>query len=850
MSRDELRWRATAAARAAVDRARFALVRPRWDRRALARELAADDQLNYARVALKRGQWDAAQDALAWHFGSARQRFLIAPSARTAVVAAIRREFPGASGDAVARGDRIVNGELDLLGHRGLKCSDWHHDAAHGRTAPRVFWTKVPFLDAAVGDHKVIWELNRHQHWLALGRAYWLSGDARYRDACLADLASWMDANPPLAGINWASMLELAFRAISWIWAIQFFAEPREGDRSPWLIDLLAGLTRQLRHVEQNLSHYFSPNTHLLGEALGLYVAGRTLPELAASGRWAATGRSILVAEIGRQIAKDGGHAERSAHYHRYTLDFYLMALAVARISGDARDTIETFEDAARRLAVACRLLADDRGRLPQLGDDDGGSLVPICGRATNDVGDSLAIAGALLDHPDLRIGQPPEEAFWFLAHPALRAPLDELASAEPPEPPASGALVDTGYYVSRTPSGDHLVVDAGPHGYQNGGHAHADALSMTLSVRGNPLAIDPGTGTYTIDPAVRDRFRSTDLHNTLTLDRRSQSAPRGPFHWAHTATASAARWRVNGAFDYIDAAHDGYAPLEHRRHVLALHRDLVIVADLVSPRRATCPGDARDSEHTANVHWHLDPRWSVELFGRTASLSQAGDCVALLTPDGAIESFTGDVETGLGWHAPVYGRIAPTTTLRIAKRGTLPLWLVSVFSLNRSSTIDRVEYVPVWCEAGVLSSSVAVRITRRGATDWFAVAHRGSQAAAPSSDGRLDARPTWRVGEFETDAHMFFCSVADDGRVARAALVDGSFVRAGGRRFAIALPRIVTDLNVDLAAAADGSRPPQARLSGPGFGARIVVAGRELPIAADRRTSPRGTRGRVPVNE
>ena len=102
----------------------------------------------------------------------------------------------------------------------------------HGRRAPQAFWSTVPYLDPACGDHKIIWELNRHQHWLALGRAFWLTGDRRYRERCLAELASWLDANPPLTGVNWASMLELAFRSLSWLWAIQLFADPADDRRS------------------------------------------------------------------------------------------------------------------------------------------------------------------------------------------------------------------------------------------------------------------------------------------------------------------------------------------------------------------------------------------------------------------------------------------------------------------------------------------------------------------------------------------------------------------------------------------------------------------------------------------
>ena len=61
---------------------------------------------------------------------------------------------------------------------------------------------------------------------------------------------------------------------------------------------------------------------------------------------------------------------------------------------GDVKNTYATkeaaFEAAVARLAFAARLLADSRGRLPHFGDDDGGTLVPICGRAADDVRDNL----------------------------------------------------------------------------------------------------------------------------------------------------------------------------------------------------------------------------------------------------------------------------------------------------------------------------------------------------------------------------------------------------------------------------------------------------------------------------
>ena len=82
----------------------------------------------------------------------------------------------------------------------------------------------------------------------------------------------------------------------------------------------------------------------------------------------------------------------------------------------------------------------------------------------------------------------------------------------------------------------------------------------------------------------------------------------------------------------------------------------------------------------------------------------------------------------------------------------------------------------------------------------------------------------------------------------ARIAMVDGSFVGTSGRRpFELALPREVPDLHLDLAAA-DEAPFPEARLSGPAFGARVELSGREVAVAIERRSTARlrGTRREV----
>ncbi|MBI2221880.1 MAG: alginate lyase family protein [Acidobacteria bacterium] len=649
MDRRELAFRARVASRQAAQRVSVAIRTPKWDSAGIDGLLAGADRRR-----------------LGSHFRSRCRLFPVHPTDAARLRAAMLERDPAASDHARQLADPILAGRLDILGYRNVAVGspiNWHRDPVHDRTAPIHFWATVRYLDPAIGDHKVTWELNRHQHWLVLGRAAWLTGDVRYRDAIVTQLRDWLAQNPPLMGINWASMLELAFRSLSWLWALQFCAA---FDDTPddWFAELLVGLDAQLRHVHGNLSYYFSPNTHLLGEALALYVAGRSLPELTQATDWVRTGRRVLIDEIDRQVHADGGHAELSAHYHRYALDFYLLALSIARLTGDT-GAEGRFEEVSRRLARYARALADDSGRLPLIGDDDGGQLFPICGRDPADARPSLAWAAALLGDPALAPdGAAPEEVSWLLGR-VPDPPTDTPASA-----PGPLILVfpDSGYVVARTLRRDHVVFDVGRHGFLNGGHAHADALSLVVSVGGRAVLIDPGTSTYTMDAALRDRMRGSGSHNTLLVDGRQQSEPSGPFHWRRTAGAQLARADTHPHGTWMSAAHDGYSPLVHRRGVFLSDDGLLLIVDAVD-------GDG-DVLHTAEVRWHLEPSWEYQRAMRGARLIHSSHAELRVSSTATLHAVKGG--EGGGWCAPVYGQLRPTWMLLGTHRAPAPFEIVT----------------------------------------------------------------------------------------------------------------------------------------------------------------------------
>jgi uncharacterized heparinase superfamily protein len=770
MDRHEAAWRAATVARKSVQRAAWQLQRPGWQRDDITSVLSAGELRQAITAAARQNDWESADRVLATHFARRDRRFPIGPSDRSRVAGAIAAMFPHAREEARRRGAAILRGHYDLLGYRGLAVGtppDWHFDPAHGRRAPRVFWSSVPFLDPSIGDHKVIWELNRHQHWLTLGRAWWLTGDKRFKGRVLDEVHSWLTANPPLMGINWSSMLELALRTISWLWAIHLFADPTDNDESkPWIADLLVALDAQLEHVRHNLSYYFSPNTHLLGEALGLYVSGLALPELKRSSVWRRLGRAILTNEIDRQILPDGGHVERSTHYHRYALDYYLLALAMARITGDVA-AVPPFRGAVERLAAYARALTDDSGRLPAIGDDDGGSLFPMTAREPADMTDTLDAAAQLLERPALSLG-PAEESLWLFS---AWMPIESTVVGPSTFPLARG-FDDTGYYTARPSRGTHLIFDVGRHGFLNAGHAHADALSITLTIDGRPLIIDPGTAAYSIDSALRDRFRGTAAHNTLLVDGRAQSEPAGPFQWESRADARPLVRFDEPGFICFEGAHNGFAPLEHRRSVLCVE-DLVLVAD-----HLVCVGSSPSIRHTAAAHWHIDPTWTQarrDRIGSTWQLEADGAQAWLATTVSETRLYRGDETSGLGWMSPRYGRIVPATTIVAGVAGTAPLSIVTACGLGSPWRVQAVapgrNPNDGWCRFGVVLERGRDRIVVLFATE------DGPTFAKPGEPIPHPVAP-WPTRVVDTDARVAIVRLGPSGDVRALAHVGGTRLR------------------------------------------------------------------------
>ncbi len=594
----------------------------------------------------------------------------------------LRERFPESGARIVAAADRTLQKRFDLLGYRDLSFGDpidWHLDPLTRRRAPTVHWSLLdPLHGATVGDSKVIWELNRHQWLVGLGQAYRLTGDERYAAMFADTVREWQRANPPGMGINWASSLEAAFRLISWCWALSLFRGSPV--LSPELrADLVGGIAGHAARIERYLSHYFSPNTHLTGEALGLFYAGVLFPRLPAAARWRRVGADILLREIDRQILPDGVYMEQSTCYQRYTIEIYLHFSILA-----ARNQILIPEGVMRRVASLLDALVTLRrpdGCLPRIGDADGGWLLPLERRQPDDGSGVFATAAAVLRRGDYAwaAGGLTMEVPWLLGGAGAQA-FDRLESARPSRPP-SRLLADGGYAVMRSAwdrEADQVIFDIGPLGCLiSGGHGHADLLGIQCSFRGQPYIVDPGTFRYTNDEGWRSHYRGTGAHSTIDIDGAGQAVPRGPFGWVGRPAARLLHWESTETRDVAEGEHRAYcrlsSPVTHRRKVIFEKSRHCIVVDDLGGR----------GEHRVDLRFQFAPMpvtIDPSLWVRAVRSRAAGLFVhtfAIVPLKGSVVE--GEIDPPQGWLSTDYGAHDPAPLLLYSAVARLPMRIVTV---------------------------------------------------------------------------------------------------------------------------------------------------------------------------
>jgi hypothetical protein len=529
-------------------------------------------------------------------------------------------------------------------------------------------------------------------------------------------------------------------------------------------LELAPALAFHGRYIERYLSTYFSPNTHLLGEAVALFFLGTLYPQMPGAARWKECGWRIVLHEAGRQVRPDGVYFEQSLYYHVYALDFFLYARLLAARNG--MEIPPEYDAVLGRMLDVVAALAQ-AGSAEGFGDDDGGRVWNPRRNRTEHMTDPLTLGAVMYSREmyprEFSAARLTEEAIWLFGNRAV----EECSKARTSPAARSLAFLDGGLYVlaDSQPYAQAMVVDAGPQGAGRSGHGHADALSLRLTMDGRRWLVDSGSGVYVSkDPANRNTFRGTGAHNTVRVDGVDQAVADEPFSWTHIPATQTENWIAGKSFTYFVGSHNGYArladPVVHRRHVLNIAGDLWLVRDVTLGR----------TEHELEIRWHFAPDLEVQNEVRNAvagrvEIKRAGAAsgesgLSLFVPEDTAWHTATEVSRTLV--SPAYGAFQPAPLVRCHARVLLPAEIATAL-VPRSGAIWQ-EAEPQIEPRFVSMAQAAVQVYELKYHDeshgfFFAL---GDEA--------------WSFGPLSSDARVLYCRIEKE-KLAHLVVIGGTQV-------------------------------------------------------------------------
>jgi hypothetical protein len=455
---------------------------------------------------------------------------------------------------------------------------NWHDGINTNKNWPEINAYKLGYKQKdTIGDARQNWELNRHLNLQILAKNYLVTKEERYLEALKTLFYDWVKSNPFLVGISYTSVMEVAIRAFSWFVVMDLLIEAG-CIKEKFIGDLKVGIFNMATYVHRHYSRHSSANNHLIIEMVVLGIVGVSF----GLDEWVELSKSTLTTEMKAQNHSDGVNKEQSIHYQGFVME--AAALYIYMLRQHQIEYEPSIDNILKRMGGFMARLIDVNGSVPDIGDDDEGVLLYLNGNKSNYYVYILQLLGILLEVD-------------FVSYETINENIKFLYSQEIIEKKRKTYICKHsrcyqlgGYSILKHEDWKNeriFTFDHGPLGYLKiAAHGHADALSVTLSVNGEKILVDPGTYIYHIKLKWRNYFRSTLRHNTLTINNKDQSTMQGAFLWGKRAHVWLEKFSTSSDLDSVQAYHDGYKPLIHKRNIEYFKPNYMIITDQVTPTK------------------------------------------------------------------------------------------------------------------------------------------------------------------------------------------------------------------------------------------------------------------------
>lgn len=398
-----------------------------------------------------------------------------------------------------------------------------------------------------VKDNEVRWQLHRVKWWQSMALVYRATKDEKYAKEWMFQFRDWAQKNPlGLSKDNdrfaWRP-LEVSDRVLNLPPEFNIFVNS-PNFTPEFLIFFLKNYHQQADYLSHN---YADRGNHRLFEAQRVLFGGVSFPEFKNAKRWRDSGVAILNDEIKKQVYPDGMQWELSPNYHVSMINTFLSALRSAQQAGMGQVFPESYKKTVEKMILATISFSFPDYTYPVFSD---AKLVEKKEMLKSYRKWAAAFPGNTIIQyyaTDGKEGTPP----GFLSH----------------------GLTTSGFYTFRNgwnADATVMVLKASPPGAF---HAQPDNGTFELWIKGRNFTPDAGCYVYAGDSAImklRDWYRQTRVHSTLTLDNKNMDITK-----AHLQ-----QWKTSKDLDILRYTNPSYNNLTHQRTVLFIDQKYFLVID------------------------------------------------------------------------------------------------------------------------------------------------------------------------------------------------------------------------------------------------------------------------------
>lgn len=406
---------------------------------------------------------------------------------------------------------------------------------------------KINWLYLPNNEYEVKVQLHRLGWWLHMAQAYQSTKDEAYAKEFIFQFRDW---NREMAynkskEINVAAWRPLEVCARAKVFAEVFGAFVQSPNFTPDF--LMEYLKSTEEHTSYVINHYSAQGNHLLFEAEAAIKLGCYFPEFKQAPHWRESGIAVMVREVDKQVKPDGFQYEMSVNYHMAMINTFWNAYDMAKSAGLGKEFPQSYVQTIEKMALATAVICFPDYHFPMFGDAW--------------IYDKKAMLKNFTTWSNMF---PENETLKYFATNGKEGKKPDYLSK---------GLTTTGFYSFRngwTDTATVMVLKASQPGKF---HAQPDNGTFDLWVKGRNFTPDAGVYVYGGDAevtALRNWYRQTRIHSTLTLDNQNMLITK----------ADVKKWSTSANLDVLNYTNPSYDRLSHNRNVLFVDQKYFLIID------------------------------------------------------------------------------------------------------------------------------------------------------------------------------------------------------------------------------------------------------------------------------